>query len=60
MNSNNFNVIGKGVVRVDGLAKVTGKCKYLDDITLPDYVYSKILRSPHAHAKIFKDRCFSS
>jgi CO/xanthine dehydrogenase Mo-binding subunit len=54
MNSKNFNVIGKGVVRVDGLAKVTGKCKYLDDITLPGMLYSKILRSPHAHAKILR------
>jgi CO/xanthine dehydrogenase Mo-binding subunit len=44
-------VIGKNVVRVDALEKVTGKAKYVADFNEPR-LYAKVLRSPHAHAKI--------
>ena len=39
-------------VRPDGVAKVTGALKYLTDITFPDMLYGKILRSAYPHAKI--------
>jgi xanthine dehydrogenase YagR molybdenum-binding subunit len=45
-------VIGTNVPRLDGAVKVTGKAKYSFDRNLPGMLYGKILRSPHAHAKI--------
>ncbi|MDH3251511.1 MAG: molybdopterin-dependent oxidoreductase [Ignavibacteria bacterium] len=39
-------------VKVDAVGQVTGGAKYADDLTLPRMLYGKILRSPHAHAKI--------
>ncbi len=46
--------IGKKTKRVDGLALVRGEPVFADDIRLKDLTYLKILRSPHAHAKILK------
>ena len=40
-------------VRPDGVSKVTGSLKYLTDITFPNMLYAKILRSAYPHAKIF-------
>jgi xanthine dehydrogenase YagR molybdenum-binding subunit len=45
-------LIGKRISRVDGPAKVSGKAKYSFDIHRPGMLYGKILRCPHAHAKI--------
>ncbi|PYF05217.1 xanthine dehydrogenase subunit D [Ureibacillus chungkukjangi] len=39
-------------VRPDGLSKVTGALKYLTDLTFPNMLYAKILRSAYPHAKI--------
>ena len=47
-----YRVIGTTPIRHDGYEKVTGKAKYGADIDLPGMLYGKILRSPHAHAKI--------
>lgn len=47
-----LNLIGRRLRRVDGLAKATGRAKYTDDIVLPGMLHGKILRSPHAHARI--------
>lgn len=44
--------IGKEISRYDGYEKVSGKAKYTFDISLPNMVYAKILRSPVPHAKI--------
>lgn len=44
--------IGKRISRVDGPAKVSGKAKYTYDIIRPGMLYMKVVRSPHAHAKI--------
>ncbi|MCM2675666.1 xanthine dehydrogenase subunit D [Alkalicoccobacillus plakortidis] len=43
-------------IRPDGKAKVTGRLTYLTDLTLPNMLFGKILRSPHAHAKIRRIR----
>lgn len=48
----NYNVVGKGIPRVDGPAKSTGKAKYTVDVMLPEMLYGKILRSPYPHARI--------
>ena len=51
-NKEQFRVIGTRPIRHDGADKVTGRAKYGADFSLPDMLYGKILRSPHAHAKI--------
>jgi 4-hydroxybenzoyl-CoA reductase subunit alpha len=47
-----FEVIGKPMRKVDGLAKATGQAVYTDDLQLPGMLHAKTLRSPHAHALI--------
>ncbi len=47
-----FTSVGSRPVRHDGFDKVTGKALYGADIDLPGLIHGKILRSPHAHAKI--------
>ena len=53
-NSNNppYKVIGTRPLRHDALDKVTGAAKYGSDINMPSLLHGKILRSPHAHARI--------
>ena len=50
--SQKHNVIGRRLRKVDGLKKATGEAIYADDIQLPRMLHCKILRSPHAHARI--------
>jgi len=50
----NYRWVGKTTRRPDGVDKVTGRARYGDDMKLPGMLYGKILRSPHAHAKIVK------
>jgi len=38
--------------RPDAVDKVTGKARYAADINLPGQLIGKVLRSPHAHARI--------
>ena len=47
-----FNVVGTSPIRPDGLDKVTGQAQFADDFHLPNMLHGKILRSPHAHARI--------
>jgi len=47
-----YKVIGTRPTRLDGADKVTGRALYGADIRLPDALYAKVLRSPHAHARI--------
>jgi len=49
-----FRVIGTRPIRHDGADKVTGRAKYGADYALPGMLHAKILRSPHAHARIKK------
>ncbi|MBL8193048.1 MAG: molybdopterin-dependent oxidoreductase, partial [Blastocatellia bacterium] len=53
-NKTDFSVIGKSAPMIDGVPKVIGTAIYADDIKLPGMLYGKILRSPHAHARIVK------
>lgn len=39
-------------VRPDGKAKVTGELKYMTDLTFPNMLYAKVLRSEYPHAEI--------
>jgi len=47
-----FKVVGKRVLRPDGVDKVTGRANFGADYSLPGMIYGKVLRSPHAHARI--------
>ena len=47
-----FRHVGRASRKVDGLAKATGAAVYADDISLPGMLHAKLLRSPHAHARI--------
>lgn len=47
-----LRVVGTRPVRPDGVPKVTGLARYGADYTLPGMLWGKILRSPHAHARI--------
>jgi len=47
-----LRVVGKALRKVDATAKVTGTTKFADDLFLPRMLYAKLLRSPHAHARI--------
>src|SRR5688572_10137301 len=47
-------LINKHVPRVDGPQKVSGTAKYSYDMRLPGMLYGRILRSPHARAKVTK------
>jgi CO/xanthine dehydrogenase Mo-binding subunit len=47
-----YQVLGRRPVRHDGADKVTGKAIYAADIQLPGMAHGKIIRSPHAHARI--------
>jgi xanthine dehydrogenase molybdenum-binding subunit len=47
-----FKVIGTRPVRHDGIDKVTGRALYGADYTLPGMLHGRVLRSPHAHARI--------
>ena len=51
-NNSGFKYVGKRPLRPDGVEKVTGKALYGADVNLPSTIYGKILRSPHAHARI--------
>ncbi|HAR32211.1 MAG TPA: oxidoreductase [Gammaproteobacteria bacterium] len=49
-----YKAIGTSPVRPDGVDKVTGRAQYGADLNLPGQIYGKVLRSPHAHARILK------
>ena len=52
LSNQEYNVVGTRPLRPDGADKVTGKAHYSADISLPGLLYGKVLRSPHAHARI--------
>jgi xanthine dehydrogenase YagR molybdenum-binding subunit len=45
-------LIGKRISRIDGPQKVSGRAKYSFDINRPGMLFGKIVRCPHAHAKV--------
>ena len=47
-----YKQIGSRPVRPDGVDKVTGRARFGADLVLPNMIHGKVLRSPHAHAKI--------
>src|SRR3972149_4659919 len=47
-----YDVVGQPVPQIDFVEKVTGKLQFSGDISMPGVLHAKVLRSPHAHAKI--------
>ncbi|QIE44300.1 xanthine dehydrogenase family protein molybdopterin-binding subunit [Pseudohalocynthiibacter aestuariivivens] len=47
-----FKVVGTRVARPDGVDKVTGRALYGADFSVPGMLTGRVLRSPHAHARI--------
>jgi len=44
--------VGTRPVRPDGVDKVTGRAKFGADLYVPNMLHGRVLRSPHAHARI--------
>jgi xanthine dehydrogenase molybdenum-binding subunit len=49
-----FAVIGKGTPKRDGPEKVTGRTRYLHDLTLPRMLHGRILRAKYPHARLVR------
>lgn len=47
-----FRIVGQTPLRPDGIDKVTGRARFGADLTAPGMLWGRILRSPHAHARI--------
>lgn len=47
-----YRVVGKGLPRIDGPEKATGKAVFTVDVELKGMLHGKILRSPYPHARI--------
>jgi 4-hydroxybenzoyl-CoA reductase alpha subunit len=47
-----FDFIGKDIPRVDAIDKATGNAKFTVDLSFPNMLDAKLLRSPLPHAKI--------
>ncbi len=54
LSNKEYKVVGTRPIRHDGADKVTGKAQYGADVYPTGLLYGKILRSPHAHARIKK------
>ncbi len=52
LSNQEFDVVGTRPIRHDGPDKVMGRARYAADIHLPGMLSGRILRSPHAHARI--------
>src|SRR5687767_8760936 len=52
MTTHRFTLVGQPLPKIDAWAKVTGQTRYADDLTLPRMAFGRLLRSPHAHARI--------
>ena len=46
--------VGVSIPRPDGAEKVTGRVQYVADVKPRGLLEAKLLRSPHAHAKIVR------
>ena len=48
----NLRLVGTRAERPDGVDKVTGRARFGADLFAPNMLYGRVLRSPHAHARI--------
>jgi len=47
-----MKIVGTSIGKIDGMAISTGKPVYTDDLVMPNTLVIKLLRSPHAFARI--------
>jgi CO/xanthine dehydrogenase Mo-binding subunit len=48
-----YTFVGRATPRIDGLDKVTGAARFVDDLDFgPDLLHAEVVASPHAHARI--------
>ncbi len=47
-----FRIVGQRPLRPDGIDKVTGRARFGADMNAPGMLVGRVLRSPHAHARI--------
>ena len=52
LSNTEYKVVGTRPIRHDGTDKVTGRAKYGGDFDTAGMLHGKVLRSPHAHARI--------
>jgi len=52
LSNTEYKVVGTRPIRHDGTDKVTGRAKYGGDFQAAGMLFGKVLRSPHAHARI--------
>ena len=52
LSNQEYKVVGTRPVRPDGLDKATGRARYGADFKISGLLYGRVLRSPHAHARI--------
>ena len=50
--SRNLQVVGREADRKDAVPKTTGAATYTVDVSFPGMLHAKVLRSPHAHARV--------
>jgi xanthine dehydrogenase molybdenum-binding subunit len=47
-----LRVVGQRVAKTDAVAKVVGRARYTDDLTLPGMLYARLARSIETHARV--------
>lgn len=47
-----YAVVGKGLPKLDASGKAIGQSRYIADMSFPNMLHGKVLRSPYAHARI--------
>ena len=52
-----MNTVGQRIPKIDAAALTTGKGVYTEDLTPQNCLVVKVLRSPHAHARIKSIKC---
>jgi CO/xanthine dehydrogenase Mo-binding subunit len=50
----NVSIIGRATPQINAREKVLGKALYSGDLKMPGMLHAKVLRSPHAHARIVR------
>lgn len=51
---NVHRTVGQALPRADGPDKLSGRAAYAADVRLPGMLHAKLLRSPHAHARVLR------
>ena len=45
-------IVGQPTPRIDGAARASGEARYTYDVQLPGMLWARLVRSPHAHARV--------